>query len=47
MDVDGECTQINPDKVETESLSYTLDICMLRLFTHMKTTCHGSDGNLL
>lgn len=47
MDVDGECMQVNPDKVEAESLSHTLDICLLRLFTHMKTTCHSSDGNLL
>lgn len=46
MDVDGECMQVDPDKIE-ESLSHTLDICLLKLFTHLKTTCHGTDGNLL
>jgi RNA polymerase I-specific transcription initiation factor RRN3 len=47
MDVDGECMQVDPDKVEAESFSRTLDICMLRLFLYLKTTCHDSDNGLL
>jgi len=47
MDVDGECMQVDPDKVEAESFSRTLDICLLRLFLYLKTTCHDSDNGLL
>lgn len=47
MDVDGECMQVDPDKLDAESFSRTLDICMLRMFMFMKNTCHDSGGSLL
>lgn len=47
MDVDGECMQVDPDKLEAESFSHTLDVCLRRLFMYMKTTCHDPDGGLL
>lgn len=45
MDIDGECMEV--DKVETECFSHTLDICLGKIFVHMKTFCHNADGNLL
>lgn len=47
MDVDGECMQVDPDKLEAESYSHTLDVCLRRLFMYMNTTCHDPDGSLL
>jgi len=47
MDVDGECMQVDPDKLEAESFSHTLDVCLRRLFVYMNTTCHDPDGGLL
>ncbi|XP_027843438.1 RNA polymerase I-specific transcription initiation factor RRN3-like isoform X1 [Aphis gossypii] len=47
MDVDGEYMQVDPDKLEAESFSHTLDICLKRLFMYMKTTCHDLNGDLL
>lgn len=45
MDVDEDCTQVGSNKVE--SFPYILDICLKRLFTFMKTTCHNADNVLL
>lgn len=47
MEVDGECAQANSNKVESENFSRTLDICLLRVFSFLKTTCHSPDGSLL
>lgn len=48
MDVDGgDCMQVDPEKVEAECLSRTLDICLKRIFMYLKTTCHDTDGSLL
>jgi len=47
MDVDGECMQVDPEKLEAESFSHTLDVCLRRLYLYMKTTCHDPDGGLL
>jgi len=47
MDVDGEYMQVDPDKLEAESFSHTLDVCLKRLFMYMKTTCHDLNGDLL
>lgn len=47
MEVDGECVQVDPNKVESESFLHTLDICLLRIFSYLKTTCHNPDGGLL
>jgi len=47
MDVDGECMQVDPDKIDAESYSRILDVCLKKLFLYMKITCHDPDGNLL
>jgi len=48
MDVDdGGCMKVCPSKIEEENFSDTLDICLKRIFTYMKTTCHSPDGILL
>lgn len=47
MDVDGECMEVDPDKVDAEYFSRTLDICLKRMFLYMKTTCYDVDDNLL
>jgi RNA polymerase I-specific transcription initiation factor RRN3 len=47
IDVDGERIQVDPEKMEVECFSRTLDICLRRIFMYMKTTCHDSDGNLM
>lgn len=48
MDVDdGGCIKVDPNKVEEEHFSDTLDICLKRIFIYMKTVCHNSNGSLL
>lgn len=47
MDVDGECMQVDPDKLEAESFSHTLDVCLRRIFMYTNSTCHDPDGGLL
>lgn len=48
MDVDGECLQADPEKLEAECFSHTLDICLRRIFMYIKSTCHDpDDGKLL
>lgn len=51
MDIDGEYMQVEPDKAkteeETECFLHTLDICLKRIFTYLKTKCHDTEGNLL
>jgi len=47
VDVDVECMQVDPDKLDAESFSHTLDVCLRRLFIYMNTTCHDHDSGLL
>lgn len=47
MDVDGESILPDPEKIEAEGFSRTLDICLRRIFTYMKETCYDSNGSLL
>lgn len=48
MDIDGgECMQVDPDKIEAECFSHSLDICLRRMFVYLKTTCYDTDGSLL
>jgi len=48
MDIDeGGCVKVCPKEIEEGNFSDTLDICLKRIFTYMKTTCHNADGRLL
>lgn len=47
MEVDAECIQADSNKLESESFSRTLDICLLRIFSYLNTTCYNPDGSLL
>lgn len=52
MDIDEDNIQSNINTTiskinKAECYSHILDICLLRIFTYMKTTCHNTDDNLL
>lgn len=47
MDVDGEHIPIDPEKVEAEYFSRTLDVCLRRIFIYMKTTCYNPKDDSL
>ncbi|VVC30426.1 RNA polymerase I specific transcription initiation factor RRN3 [Cinara cedri] len=46
MDIDDNI-QGKPNKTETQCFSHTIDICLLRLFVYMKTTCHNIVDSLV
>lgn len=47
MDVDEDNIHGNINKTKPECFSHTLDICLLRIFAFMKTTCHNIDDSIL
>ncbi|VVC30424.1 Hypothetical protein CINCED_3A002920 [Cinara cedri] len=48
MDVDDEnCMKVDPDKLNAENYSRTLDICLKVLYNYIKTTCFDTEGSLL
>ncbi|XP_050436461.1 RNA polymerase I-specific transcription initiation factor RRN3-like [Adelges cooleyi] len=47
MDIDGDDVETNPDRLESEYFSRSLDICMLRIFKFLKSSCHDKSGVLI
>lgn len=47
MDIDGDNVETNPDRLESEYFSRSLDICILRIFKFVKSSCHDKSGVLM